>query len=445
MLSDSQGRVLKFVADRPPLATQLGDSLLSGRALSQAELSAPLPSLFAPGVGGCSSPRDVLRSNLLRRLEVIARASGVNVPAPAVSPEVGEVKAVMTRDALVIEDADLLRRLANVKLSPSLVMSLYGCLGSFAVKRFSWAFGLDTDSAEMKRGSAFHEVFEKLMALPAEERTTERAKKFAEEVLSSRKYELISGDPEQIKWLSETVEKAFSFRRPGQSPESPADTVLFEMPDGKLPLEVPISGSIGGAKRETFGIIDRIAVAPDGSVVVQDYKTGSKMKPYNLSITKRSGKNAGKTIPRLPEVTVSREGLESWSIPDGFREAFQQYSYLVLAEQNGLGATQAELLFPAVDDALNVAPVPPLLSSVENPSDEAVAFDAWVKEAYSTADEKVDELASSGVFPFAPSFLCSWCPLAKMCPQFQPHSGKGAEVAAGQPDFVPHIAPLTAD
>ena len=52
MLSDSQGRVLKFVADRPPLATQLGDSLLSGRALSQAELSAPLPSLFAPGVGG---------------------------------------------------------------------------------------------------------------------------------------------------------------------------------------------------------------------------------------------------------------------------------------------------------------------------------------------------------------------------------------------------------
>ena len=178
---------------------------------------------------------------------------------------------------------------------------------------------------------------------------------------------------------------------------------------------------------------------------MQDYKTGSKMKPYNLSITKRSGKNAGKTIPRLPELTVSREGLESWSIPDGFREAFQQYSYLVLAEQNGLGATQAELLFPAVDDALNVAPVPPLLSSVENPSDEAVAFDAWVKEAYSTADEKVDELASSGVFPFAPSFLCSWCPLAKMCPQFQPHSGKGAEVAAGQPDFVPHIAPLTAD
>jgi hypothetical protein len=445
MLSDSQGRVLKFVADRPPLATQLGDSLLSGRALSQAELSAPLPSLFAPGVGGYSSPRDVLRSNLLRRLEVLARASGSSNPTPAVSPEVGEVKAVMTRDALVIEDADLLRRLANAKLSPSLVMSLYGCLGSFAVKRFSWAFGLDTDSAEMKRGSAFHEVFEKLMALPAEERTTERAKKFAEEVLSSRKYELISGDPEQIKWLSETVEKAFSFRRPGQSPESPADTVLFEMPDGKLPLEVPISGSIGGAKRETFGIIDRIAVAPDGSVVVQDYKTGSKMKPYNLSITKRSGKNAGKTIPRLPEVTVSREGLESWSIPDGFREAFQQYSYLVLAEQNGLGATQAELLFPAVDDALNVAPVPPLLSSVENPSDEAVAFDAWVKEAYSTADEKVDELASSGVFPFAPSFLCSWCPLAKMCPQFQPHSGKGAEVAAGQPDFVPHIAPLTAD
>lgn len=443
MLSDSQGKVLKFIADRPPLAQHLGEPLLTGRRLTREEISAPLPSLIAPSSAGVVSPMDILRANLLRRLEAANRAIGVQQIPPASA--VGEVKAVMTRDALIIEDTDLLRRLANAKLSPSLVMSLYGCLGSFAVKRFSWAFGIDSDSVEMKRGSAFHEVFEKLMALPSDERSSERAEALAGEVLQSSEYQLVSDDPEQVQWLSETVRKAFSFRRPGEAPESPSDTVLFSMPDGKLPLEVPISGAIGGAKRETFGIIDRISVAPDGSVVVQDYKTGSKMKPYNLAIKKRSGKDAGKTIPRLPEVSVSREGLESWSIPDGFREAFQQYSYLLLAEQNGLEATKAELLFPAVDDALNVASVPPLLSSLDDPSDEAVAFDAWVKEAYATADEKVDELASSGVFPFAPSFLCSWCPLAKMCPQFQPHAGKGAAVAAGQPDVVPHIAPLTAE
>lgn len=445
MLSESQGRVLKFIADRPPLAQHLGESLLTGRRLTREELSAPLPSLIAPSSAGVVSPMDILRANLLRRLEAANRAIGARQVHSAPMPTVGEVKAVMTRDALIIEDADLLRRLANAKLSPSLVMSLYGCLGSFAVKRFSWAFGIDSDSVEMKRGSAFHEVFEKLMALPPDERSTERAEALTGDVLGNSEYQLVSGDPEQVQWLSETVHKAFSFRRPGEVPESPSDTVLFSMPDGKLPLEVPISGVIGGAKRETFGVIDRISVAADGTVVVQDYKTGSKMKPYSLSITKRSGKDAGKTIPRLPELSVSREGLEAWKIPDGFREAFQQYSYLLLAEQNGLEATRAELLFPAVDDALNVAPVPPLLSSLDNPSDEAVAFDSWVKNAYVSADEKVDELASSGVFPFAPSFLCSWCPLAKMCPQFQPHTGKGAAVAAGQPDVVPHIAPLTAE
>ena len=79
---------------------------------------------------------------------------------------------------------------------------------------------------------------------------------------------------------------------------------------------------------------------------------------------------------------------------------------------------------------------------MEDPEPEVVAFDKWVRDSYKAADEAVDKLSTTGVFPYSPSFLCSWCPLAKLCPQFQAHTGKGAAVAAGQPDFIPHLTPL---
>ena len=62
MLSDSQGKVLKFIADRPPLAQHLGEPLLTGRRLTREEISAPLPSLIAPSSAGVVSPMDILRA-----------------------------------------------------------------------------------------------------------------------------------------------------------------------------------------------------------------------------------------------------------------------------------------------------------------------------------------------------------------------------------------------
>jgi len=400
--------MLKHVADRPPLSEHLGSALSGYPVLSVADRNAPLPELLSRT---SMSHRDILRANLLKRKAAVA----ASLARPSLASTVGDAKGFLTGEALILEDADLLERLGRSKISPSLVMSLHGCLASFAVKRYAWAFELESASVEMKRGSAFHEVFERLMELPAEVRTLDVAKSFTGEVLAKPEYELISGLPDQVDWLYETVSNAFTFRRADGSVESPQDTNLYVMPDGKPALEVSVSGAIGGATRETFGIIDRITVGADGAPVIQDYKTASKMKRYNPSIVKRSGAHAGVRIPRLPEKVVNPDGTESW---------------------------HAELLFPAVTDSCNVAPVPKLITSVDNPEPEVVAFDKWVRDSYKAADEAVDKLSTTGVFPYSPSFLCSWCPLAKLCPQFQAHSGKGAVVATGQPDFIPHLTPL---
>lgn len=447
MLSESQTSVLKYICGKPPIKEILPPSLgVHGRRLTPADLSAPRPAYKAPNL---DSPNYIaaLQQGLRKHLTGMTPTAGsphINAHTLTDTNSNADAKAFLRPEGLIVEDAEILNKLNSSKLSPSLVMSLYGCAASMVTQRYAWKFGLDTESVEQVRGSAFHEVFEKLLALPPASRTLLKAYTLAENSLKHPKYSLVSKDPEQVQWLKDTIRKAFSIRRAGEDPTTPEETELCVMPDGKLALEVPLSGKIGGATRETFGIADRIIEDTDGAWVIQDYKTGAKMKKYTLTIRKRSGEQAGETIPRLPEPVVDADGLQTWRMPDGFKEAFQQYSYLLLAEQNRIPAERAELLFPAVDAATNVAEVPPLLSTINEPTPEAVAFDAWVKDAYTQADQKITELTETGIFPYSPSFLCSWCPLAKMCPKFQAHTGKGTEAYKTQPDAIPHIAPLSA-
>jgi hypothetical protein len=355
------------------------------------------------------------------------------------SVPVEDIKAFITEDSLKVSDSEMLAKLSGSKLSPSLVMALYGCHARMVVQRYSTDFGIETDSPEMVRGSAFHAVFEKLMRLEPSERTVEAALELLPTVLDHEKYDLIRDDEEQVDWLKSTIEKGFSFRRIGEPIETPADVKLADVPGDRSPLEYPVSGRIGEASRETFGIIDRVAVGSDGMPVIQDYKTGSKMKAYELELKKRTGDLKGQVVARLPERSVAEDGTVSWNLPPGFAEAFQQYSYMILGQQNGLGVERAELLYPAVESATNVASVPPLVTS-DNVSPVAAEFDSWVRNAYAVADKVLDELSESGEFTYSPSFLCSWCPLAKMCPKFQPLNGKGVAARESQPDSIPYIS-----
>lgn len=423
MLNQQQANILKYIANKPPISDQLPPSLnpATGYPLTPEQLNAPHPTSTTVGNRHQSLLQQRLHSTLM-----------------TVAAETKDYKGYITAEALIIEDPEILSKLDSSKLSPSLVMNLYGCHANMVAQRYSKILGIQTDTVEMVRGTAFHEIYENLLKFPPEERTIDNAQNLIKSTLLTGKYPQINQDEEQIRWLVNTVRNGFSFRRPGQPPETPQNTQLHQLPNGKSPLEVPLGGNIGGAKRRTFGIIDRIT-NHNGEGTIQDYKTASKLKQYYLTYTKRTGPNAGETIPRLPERITNREGLTSWQLPDGFREAFQQYSYLLLAEQNGWNVPRAELLFPAVNEPVNVVSVPSLLSATDNPTEAHKAFDGWVKDAYPQADQMIDTLTSTGTFHYSPSFLCSWCPLAKICPQFKPLSGKGEIAYQKQPDTVPTI------
>lgn len=444
MLSPDKSQALKSITSRPPLKSQMPPSLQQGYVLTPAERGAPLPTVIA------YSPVESLKAALEAMLSQGSTSNADSAPSDMLPIEdagitteptvpIEDIKAFITEDSLKVSDSEMLSKLAGSKLSPSLVMALYGCHARMIVQRYSADFGIETDSPEMVRGNAFHAVFEKLMRLDPSERTVEAALEFLPTVLEHEKYDLIRDDEEQVNWLKSTIEKGFSFRRIGAPIETPADVELADVPGDRSPLEYPVSGRIGAASRETFGIIDRVAVGSDGMPVIQDYKTGARMKAYELEVKKRTGDLKGQVVARLPKRSVAEDGTVSWQMPDGFAEAFQQYSYMILGQQNGLPVEHAELLYPAVEDATNVASVPPLAVG-DDVSPVAAEFDSWVRDAYGVADKALDELSDSGEFMYSPSFLCSWCPLAKMCPKFQPLGGKGVAARESQPDSIPFIA-----
>lgn len=441
MLSPDKSRALKAITNRPPLMAQMPPSLQQGYVLTPAERGAPLPMVTTHSlVAALKAALEAMKNQ--GSVSTVASVESDMLPIEATttpSVPIEDIKAFITEDSLKVSDSEMLAKLSGSKLSPSLVMALYGCHARMVVQRYSADFGIETDSPEMVRGSAFHAVFEKLMRLEPSERTVEAALELLPTVLDHEKYDLIRDDEEQVDWLKSTIEKGFSFRRIGEPIETPADVKLADVPGDRSPLEYPISGRIGEASRETFGIIDRVAVGSDGMPVIQDYKTGSKMKAYEIELKKRTGDLKGQVVARLPERSVTEDGTVSWNLPPGFAEAFQQYSYMILGQQNGLGVERAELLYPAVESATNVASVPPLVTS-DDVSPVATEFDSWVRNAYGVADKALDELSESGEFTYSPSFLCSWCPLAKMCPKFQPLGGKGVAARESQPDSIPYIS-----
>ncbi|MGH2704622.1 MAG: RecB family exonuclease [Actinomycetota bacterium] len=116
------------------------------------------------------------------------------------------------------------------------------------------------------RGSLVHSVLERLYALPAGERTFERADQLIDEVWGPLRQdpelvglELPSGD--EAGWLGEVrglLSNAFRL-------EDPRDVAVHD-------LESRVEHD--AARVLLRGIIDRIDVAPDGEWVLTDYKTG---------------------------------------------------------------------------------------------------------------------------------------------------------------------------
>ena len=216
------------------------------------------------------------------------------------------------------------------------------------------------------RGTVVHSVLEQLFALPATDRSVERARELVQPAwaeLSAANNEFAqlftdADDPELITWLASAerlLDGYFALEDPRRvAPEACELFVETELPSGAL----------------LRGYIDRIDVAPTGEIRVIDYKTGSS--------------------------------------PGEFGEAkvlFQMKFYaLVLWRIRGVVPKQLRLMYLA--DKQNLTYVPD--------EHELISFERMLEALWSA----ILRAGETGDFRPKRSKLCDYCDHKALCPEF---------------------------
>lgn len=267
-------------------------------------------------------------------------------------------------------------KLSKKNISASMVTGLEGCEARWLADSFVIGELVDEEPDNAgRRGNLFHRVMENLFALPPEERTKAAMKQVTQETLTSPEFVDLSKNKDAVMWLRGAINGYYNM---GGDPTKVTIAELVKDGRGKSGLEYFVKGSLAGASRPTLGFIDQVIVDPtrdDGSVIVQDWKSGGKVKKWN---------------PK----TKGEEGLP---------EQRQQIIYSELLRLEGHKVSGARLIFPVAREVVNVELGDPKLR------------DRALTDVEKT-DKKLDVLIENNEFSFTPSFLCAWCPLAKICP-----------------------------
>jgi CRISPR/Cas system-associated exonuclease Cas4 (RecB family) len=303
----------------------------------------------------------------------------------------------ISNGGLSIISPEIAEKLAKKSISPSLVTGLKGCAAQWAAGTFVMRDLIkeDPDNAAT-RGSLFHKVMEDAFADEPERRTRERINEHRDAVLETPEFSFFKEIPEALAWLDNAIDGYYAM---GGRPELVKVASIKRPEDSKpkLGLEVFVKGNLAGAKRDTLGFIDRLTVdqkrEDEFGVIIEDWKSGAKAKKWN---------------PKTKS-------------DDGRAEARQQVIYSMLLEQQGVNVTGARLIFPVAQEVVTV-----------DLEDEK--FKESVLEDIKEADEALDHYEKTNLFEFKPSFLCSWCPLAKICPKAQVERfAKARDAYAKQP------------
>jgi putative RecB family exonuclease len=149
-------------------------------------------------------------------------------------------------------------------LSPSKVSSFTDCALAF---RFSAIDRLpEPPSPAATRGTLVHSALERLLDLPAPERTPERAQACLSEAL-----EEIRGHDD---WIGLALDPEAQAAMEAEARDLVVRYFRIEDPTSVTPigLEVMLEADVGGVRLR--GIIDRLELDDDGEFVVTDYKTG---------------------------------------------------------------------------------------------------------------------------------------------------------------------------
>jgi len=222
-------------------------------------------------------------------------------------------------------------------------------------------------SPDAVRGTVVHKVLEDLFDLPAPERTPARAAAMIDDAWlhvlddDERAVELFpeGSDPEaQAAWLAScraVLAKYFDLEDPGAIEPAERELYVETLLDSKLLLR---------------GFVDRIDIAPNGAIRVNDYK---------------SGRSPG-------------EGFETKAL-------FQMRFYaLVIWKTRGVIPAQLRLIYLGNGEMVSYSPDERDLRSTERQLD---ALWKAISRAHETGDWRPSK-----------SRLCDWCSFKQHCPEF---------------------------
>lgn len=299
-----------------------------------------------------------------------------------------------------IKSREVAEKLEKKKLSASMITGLLGDTGC-AARWLADSFVIrdlieEEPDNPARRGSLFHKVMEDLFALEPEERTKTKVKELAVQTLKSDEFKDLSTNRDVFEWLKDAINGYYNM---GGNPEKVqvAEIIMDESKGPQKGLEIFVKGRIGNTKREILGFVDRLVlntVKKDGSLIIEDWKTGAKAKKWKSH-------------------TKSDEGLA---------EQRQQLIYKMLLENQGFEVSGARLIYPVAGEMVKV-----------DIKDEELA--QRVIEDVEETDKKLDVMIENNTFEYKPSFLCSWCSLSKICPQadIKPYK-KMQDAFQSQPD-----------
>lgn len=214
-------------------------------------------------------------------------------------------------------------------------------------------------------GTLVHAVLEHLFDLPARERTVEAAHASLEpqwrEMLEreARLADLHDGPDAEAAWLADGRQRLsvyFELENPQRlEPAHREEFVEFQLEDGPL----------------LRGIVDRIDIAPDGSIRLIDYKSGKTPNP-------RYGER---------------------------KERFQMRFYaLVIERLRGRRPAVLQLLFLKDGGRLEIRPTASDIAQVEHE----------IREVW----REIVAAATQGRFRTKRGPLCGWCSFQELCPEF---------------------------
>ena len=339
---------------------------------------------------------------------LVQRAPDGNIFSLADTPVEGGRNHIVMMDnvGLHIVSEKTAEQFRKKQLSASLVTELReGCPAAWLAKTYVVPEVIETPPDNpMTRGSFFHRIMEHFFRLPAAERTRDALIRCVNITLGEPDYEVFRTNLDVRDWIEGALRGYYKL---GEDPQD----VQVATVNSKTGLEVFVKGKLPGASRNLIGFIDRVSYSGDGGVVVEDWKTGGKLKQWEGG---------------YPELVKNKDGSTSYNTRNasGYAEARQQMIYATLLRQNGYQVDGARLMFPVAGGVAKV------------PVDDTEFQQAVVADVVEV-DQKMDELEKSNEFSYNPSVLCSWCPLAKFCPAARtPYKDKHEAARNEQPDFA---------